>query len=101
MFNLGLWEIFILAAVALIVVGPEKLPKLARDAARFINEIKRTTGALTQEMNKAMDEKEFQNAKLDDSTDNSKNEDVAKEELAPEDPLADLQKAATEDKFDV
>ena len=60
MFNLGLWEIFILTAVALIVVGPEKLPKLARDVARFLNEVKRTTGAFTNEINRSLDEKDFQ-----------------------------------------
>jgi len=84
MFNLGLWEIFILAAVALIVVGPDKLPKLARDVARFLNEVKRTTGSITQEMNKALDEDEFQK-----SSNQSKIE-----EQPPEDPLGALKNSA-------
>ena len=60
MFNLGLWEIFLLAAIALIVVGPEKLPKLARDVASFINDIKRTTNSITKDVTKAIDERSFQ-----------------------------------------
>lgn len=82
MFNLGLWELFILAAVALIVVGPEKLPKLARDVARFLNDVKRTTGSFTNEMNKVMDEENFQQDKIEDQ--------------APEDPLAELRNGAEE-----
>ena len=66
MFNLGLWEIFILVVVALIVVGPEKLPKLARDVARLLNEVKRTTGSFTNEMNKVLDEEEFHKKSLED-----------------------------------
>lgn len=63
MFNLGLWEIFLLAAIALIVVGPEKLPKLARDVARFINDVKRTTNSITQDITKSIDEENFQKQK--------------------------------------
>lgn len=118
MFNLGLWEIFILAAVALIVVGPEKLPKLARDAARFINDIKRTTSSLTQEMSKAMDEDNFQKSNLDkkeedqslgeqvknenplDDTENEPEEFICEDELSAEELTDDL-KNTTEDKFDV
>jgi sec-independent protein translocase protein TatB len=98
MFNLGLWEIFILAAVALVVVGPEKLPKLARDVARFLNEVKRTTNSITSEMNKALDEEEFQKTNL--NTNNDKEEIQDLEDLGPEDPLRDL-KNSTEDKNDV
>ncbi|MCB9027308.1 MAG: twin-arginine translocase TatA/TatE family subunit [Bdellovibrionaceae bacterium] len=43
MFNLGLSELFVLGAIALIVIGPKQLPELARNIARFINEIKRST----------------------------------------------------------
>lgn len=60
MFNLGFLEIFLLAIIALLVVGPEKLPKLARDVARFINDVKRTTNTITQDITKAIDEENFQ-----------------------------------------
>ena len=90
MFNLGLWEIFILAAVALVVVGPEKLPKLARDVARFLNEVKRTTGTFTNEMNRALDEEDFQKSKI-------KSQEHTEQDLnAPEDPLARLKEETEE-----
>lgn len=47
MFDVGLLELFLVAVVALLVVGPERLPKLARTAGmwigrgrRFINSVK-------------------------------------------------------------
>lgn len=41
MFNLGFIEIIVIVAVGLIVLGPEKFPKVARQAVRFFNELKR------------------------------------------------------------
>lgn len=41
MFNLGFVEIIVIVAVGLIVLGPEKFPKAARQTVRFFNELKR------------------------------------------------------------
>lgn len=43
MFNLGLLELVVLGAIALIVIGPKQLPDLAMNIARFLNELKRST----------------------------------------------------------
>ncbi|HOP17926.1 MAG TPA: Sec-independent protein translocase protein TatB, partial [Gammaproteobacteria bacterium] len=47
MFDVGFFELVLIAVVALLVVGPERLPKLARTAGmwlgrgrRFINSVK-------------------------------------------------------------
>lgn len=46
--NLGPAEILTLAVVALIVIGPDKLPALAKDAARLIRALRdMATGAQT------------------------------------------------------
>lgn len=42
MFGIGLPEMIVILAVALIVVGPEKLPDLARSAAKWMFELKKT-----------------------------------------------------------
>jgi sec-independent protein translocase protein TatB len=39
-FNVGPFEMLVLAAVALIVFGPEKLPQLAKDAARMLRTLR-------------------------------------------------------------
>jgi sec-independent protein translocase protein TatB len=49
MFNVGPMELIVLGIVAIIVIGPDKLPALARDAARMLKTLRElATGARTQ-----------------------------------------------------
>jgi sec-independent protein translocase protein TatB len=49
LFNLGPFEIAVLVLVGLIVFGPERLPELAKDAARMIRTLRDLAqGARTQ-----------------------------------------------------
>ena len=49
MFNIGPLEFVVLAAVALIVFGPDRLPELAKDAARMLRALREVAqGARTQ-----------------------------------------------------
>lgn len=49
MFNVGPMELLVLAIVGLIVIGPDKLPGLARDAARMLRTLRdMAQGARTQ-----------------------------------------------------
>ncbi|MGZ3774601.1 MAG: Sec-independent protein translocase subunit TatA/TatB [Pseudobdellovibrionaceae bacterium] len=43
-------EIIFLAILALIVIGPKELPELARTLGRFLNELKRSTNVLGEEL---------------------------------------------------
>lgn len=52
MFGLGMGEILVLAILGLILIGPEQLPELARTLGRFINDLKRTTDGLTDDLKK-------------------------------------------------
>ncbi len=56
MFGFSLGEILFLSVLALIVIGPDDLPKVAQKIGRFINEIKRHTSGwknqITKEINK-------------------------------------------------
>lgn len=48
-FNIGPLELMVLAIVGLIVLGPDRLPGLAKDAARLIRTLREVaTGARTQ-----------------------------------------------------
>lgn len=40
MFDIGFWELTIIAIIALIVIGPERLPKFAQDAGRLVSKIR-------------------------------------------------------------
>lgn len=46
MFGIGLPELILIMAIALIVVGPEKLPELAKTLAKQMIELKRAANAL-------------------------------------------------------
>jgi len=48
MFGIGLPELILIMAVALIVVGPEKLPDLARGLAKQIVELKKAANVLKE-----------------------------------------------------
>jgi sec-independent protein translocase protein TatB len=43
MFNLGAGEIAVIMIVALLLLGPEKLPELARGIGKFVREFRRQT----------------------------------------------------------
>ena len=43
MFGIGMPEMILLLAIALIVIGPKKLPALAKSLGRAMNEFKRAT----------------------------------------------------------
>ncbi|HEY8353406.1 MAG TPA: Sec-independent protein translocase protein TatB [Methylophilaceae bacterium] len=46
MFDLAFSELIVIAIVALVVIGPEKLPKIARSAGRLVGHIQRYTNAI-------------------------------------------------------
>jgi TatA/E family protein of Tat protein translocase len=43
MFGLGMQELLVILVIALIVVGPKKLPEIAKSLGRGLAEFKRTT----------------------------------------------------------
>ena len=55
MFDIGFWELVVLAAVALLVVGPERLPQLVRDAGRWIRALRRFATETRYEIERELD----------------------------------------------
>ncbi len=50
MFGIGVPELMLILALALIVLGPEKLPQLAKQIARFLGELKRASEEFKQQL---------------------------------------------------
>ena len=48
MFGLGFWEIAVILVLALLILGPKKLPELARTLGKGIRELKGATEGFTQ-----------------------------------------------------
>ena len=46
MFGIGTSELLIIVAIALIILGPKKLPELARSLGRTLGELRKTTDEL-------------------------------------------------------
>lgn len=53
--SLGPAEILVILVVALIVLGPEKLPKAGRDVAKFVREVRGWSDSLRSEINEVLD----------------------------------------------
>lgn len=51
MFGIGLPELFIILVIALVVLGPEKLPDLARAIGKGIGEFRRAADDIKQSLN--------------------------------------------------
>ncbi len=50
MFGIGTGEILLLLVIALIVLGPERMPQVARDVGKAMNDLRRTSEELQQEL---------------------------------------------------
>jgi Tat protein translocase TatB subunit len=53
--NLGFQELLIIAFVALLVFGPDKLPELARNAGKAVARFRKETARSVEELKKAAD----------------------------------------------
>lgn len=65
MFDIGFWELALIGVVALLVVGPERLPKLARTTGLWVRKARRFVGSVradieqelrTEELKSLLDE---------------------------------------------
>ncbi len=52
--GVGPAEIIVILVVALVVVGPERLPRLAADIARTIRELRKYTTSITAEFSEVI-----------------------------------------------
>ena len=51
MFDIGFWELGLIAVVALLVIGPERLPGVARTAGKWIGTAKRFVNTVQNDIN--------------------------------------------------
>lgn len=63
MIDLGISKIALIGAVALIVIGPEKLPRVARTVGTLLGKAQRYVNDVKQEVNRSMELDEFKKMK--------------------------------------
>ena len=54
MFDIGFWELIVVAIVALLVVGPDRLPGLARETGSWIGKLRRAINNTRQELEREL-----------------------------------------------
>ncbi len=59
MFDIGFWELMIIGIVALLVVGPERLPKLAYTAGKWLGKGRSMLRSVKTEIDKEMKAEEL------------------------------------------
>jgi sec-independent protein translocase protein TatB len=60
MFDIGFWELLIIAVVALLVVGPERLPGLARTAGMWVGKVRRFVNSVKADIDREVRTEELQ-----------------------------------------
>ncbi len=74
MFGIGMPELLLILAVALIILGPKKLPEIARSLGRGLAEFRRTTDDVKREMQAAADHLDARPESDNANTDNTSTE---------------------------
>lgn len=59
MFDIGFWELCLVGLVALLVIGPERLPKAARIAGFWVGKARHTMAAVKIEINQELQAEEM------------------------------------------
>ena len=54
MFDIGFWELAIISIVALLVMGPEKLPGLIRDVSKWARMVRRFVSETRREIEREL-----------------------------------------------
>ena len=96
MFGIGMPEMILILAIALIVIGPKKLPDLAKSLGRAMNEFKKATREIKESMDIEGDLRDVKhsldelNADVKEAVDlnplKSAKPDTPVDEVSPEDP---------------
>lgn len=59
MFDIGFWEILLILVLALVIIGPERLPGAARQAGYFVRKARRYIEGVRSEVESELDIGEF------------------------------------------
>jgi sec-independent protein translocase protein TatB len=50
MFDIGFWELALIGVITLIVVGPERMPAIARKVGRYVGKVKKFVAKIQDEI---------------------------------------------------
>ena len=68
MFDIGFWEILLIAVVALVVVGPERMPRLIRVTGLWIGRANASIQSVRNDISRELRAEELRKTITDDGT---------------------------------
>jgi sec-independent protein translocase protein TatB len=54
LFDVGFWELAVIGLVALLVIGPERLPAVARTAGLWVGRLRRVAGSFREDLEREL-----------------------------------------------
>lgn len=67
MFDIGFWELTTIAVIALLVIGPDKLPDVARTAGKWVGRARRFVGDVKTDIDRELKQEELRKALAEDA----------------------------------
>ncbi len=67
MFDIGFWELTTIAVIALLVIGPDKLPGVARTAGKWVGRARRFVGDVKSDIDRELRQEELRKALAKDA----------------------------------
>ncbi|MCK4864808.1 MAG: twin-arginine translocase subunit TatB [Gammaproteobacteria bacterium] len=67
MFDIGFWELTMIAVIALLVIGPDKLPGVARTAGKWVGRARRFVGDVKSDIDRELKQEEIRKALAEDA----------------------------------
>jgi sec-independent protein translocase protein TatB len=59
MFDVGFWEFALIGIITLIIVGPERMPNIARKAGQYVGKAKRFIAKIQDDVSEELDVDQF------------------------------------------
>jgi sec-independent protein translocase protein TatB len=66
MFDIGFWELVLVGVVSLLVFGPERLPRVAREAALWIQKARSMVASVKSEIDQELQIQELRQSLLEE-----------------------------------
>lgn len=66
MFDIGFWELTLIAVVALVVVGPERFPSMVKTTGQWIGQFRRMANSIKSEIQLEVDKADELQRKLEE-----------------------------------
>lgn len=61
MFDVGFWELVLIFGVGLMILGPERMPRVAAQIGRWVGRARRTASQLHRQLRQELELEEFRN----------------------------------------